>query len=401
MKFAKRMGRLGTETAFEVLVRAKALEAQGRDIIHLEIGEPDFDTPDHIVEAACDALHHGHTHYTPAAGMPELRAAIARDASARRGVEFTPEQVVVTPGGKPIMFFAILALVDEGDEVISPNPGFPIYESMIQFVGGTPVPIPLEEARDFTLDVERLCSMIGPRTRMVILNSPHNPTGGVLTRDDLRTIAEAVQRYPDVIVLSDEIYSRMIYEGEHTSIAALPGMRERTIVLDGFSKIYAMTGWRLGYGLFPEELAPAVARLMTNSNSCTAAFTQLAGVAALTGPQDPSEAMVEEFRRRREVIVRGLNEIPGMTCRMPHGAFYVFPNITGTGLTSREAADLMLYEAGVAALAGTSFGAYGEGYVRLSYANSIENIQKALGRLHTTFTALRERQAAGQPASAS
>ncbi len=387
MKFAERMSRLGTETAFEVLVRAKALEAQGRDVVHLEIGEPDFDTPANVTDAACEALRGGNTHYTPAAGIPELRAAIAADATARRGVTFEPEQVVVTPGGKPIMFYAILALVDEGDEVIYPNPGFPIYESMIRFVGGKPMPIQLEEARDFSLDVDKLCGMIGPRTRMVILNSPHNPTGGVLARADLEAIAETVRRYPDLIVLSDEIYSRMLYEGEHTSIAALPEMRERTIVLDGFSKIYAMTGWRLGYGLFPKEMAPGITRLMTNSNSCTAAFTQMAGVAALTGPQEASEAMVEEFRRRRDVIVAGLNAIPGVTCRVPRGAFYVFPNITGTGMTSREVADLLLTEGGVATLAGTSFGAYGEGYIRLSYANSIENITKALDRIKHTLAA--------------
>jgi aspartate/methionine/tyrosine aminotransferase len=387
MKFAQRMNRLGTETAFEVLARAKALEAQGREIIHLEIGEPDFDTPSHIIETACDALHHGHTHYSPAAGIPELRASIARDASARRGIPVAPEQVVVTPGGKPVMFFAILALVDEGDEVVYPNPGFPIYESMIQFVGGKPVPIPFDEAQDFAMDVERLCQSIGPRTRLVILNSPHNPTGGILNRSHLEAIAEAVQRYPDVMVLSDEIYSRMIYDGEHVSIATLPGMRERTIILDGFSKIYAMTGWRLGYGICPEgELAPALSRLMTNSNSCTADFTQLAGVSALTGPQDPSEQMVEEFRTRRDIIVRGLNAIPGLSCRVPRGAFYAFPNITGTGMTSREVADLLLSEAGVAVLAGTSFGAFGEGYIRLSYANSIENIEKALDRIRTTLT---------------
>ncbi|HEV2405679.1 MAG TPA: aminotransferase class I/II-fold pyridoxal phosphate-dependent enzyme, partial [Ktedonobacterales bacterium] len=324
MKFATRMDQLGTETAFEVLVRAKALEAQGRDIIHLEIGEPDFDTPADVTEAACAALHAGATHYTPAPGIPALREAIAADATARRGVSFAPENVVVTPGGKPIMFFSILALVDTGDEVIYPNPGFPIYESMIQFVGGVPMPIPLEEARDFSLDAQRLCEMITPKTRMIILNSPHNPTGGVLSRADVAAIADAVQRHPDLVVLSDEIYSRMLYSGEHTSIASLPGMRERTIVLDGFSKIYAMTGWRLGYGLFPEEIAPAVARLMTNSNSCTAAFTQLAGVAALTGSQAPSEAMVAEFHRRRDVIVNGLNQIPGLRCNMPAGAFYAF-----------------------------------------------------------------------------
>ena len=381
MKFARRMSRLGTETAFEVLVRAKALEATGREIIHLEIGEPDFDTPANVIAAGQTALGGGHTHSTPAPGIAELREAIARDASARRGITFDPANVVVTPGGKPIMFFAILALVEEGDEVIYPNPGFPIYESMIRFVGGRPVPIQMDERRDFSLDAEQLCALIGPRTRMVILNSPHNPTGGVLTRQDLETIAATCRAHPDLIVLSDEIYSRMIYEGEHTSIAALPDMRERTIVLDGFSKTYAMTGWRLGYGLFPTELAPVISRLMTNSNSCTAAFTQLAGVEALTGPQDDVDAMVREFRARRDLIVAGLNQIRGVTCRQPHGAFYVFPNITGTGLSSREVADLLLQEAGVAVLAGTSFGEFGEGYIRLSYANSTANLQKALDRI--------------------
>jgi aspartate/methionine/tyrosine aminotransferase len=285
------------------------------------------------------------------------------------------------------MFFALLALVEEGDEVIYPNPGFPIYESMIDFAGARPVPIQIDERRDFSLDAERLCALIGPRTRLVILNSPHNPTGGILARRDLELIAATCRQHPDLLVLSDEIYSRMIYEGEHTSIAALPDMRERTIVLDGFSKTYAMTGWRLGYGIFPAELTAGIARLMTNSNSCTAAFTQVAGVEALTGPQADVATMVGEFRQRRQLIVAGLNAIQGVSCRMPHGAFYVFPNITGTGLTSREVADLLLEEAGVAVLAGTAFGAYGEGYVRLSYANSTENLQRALDRIKATLEA--------------
>jgi aspartate aminotransferase len=389
MRLASRMERLGTETAFEVLAKAKALEAQGRSIIHLEIGEPDFSTPEHIVEAGCKALRDGYTHYTPAPGIPALREAIAADASKRRGMEFSPEDVVVTPGGKPVMFYALLALVDEGDEVIYPNPGFPIYESMIRFAGGKAVPIQMEEARSFSLDVEKLCEMIGPQTRMVVLNSPHNPTGGVLSRADLEAIAEAVLRQPETLVLADEIYSRMLYEGEHTSIASLPGMRERTIVLDGFSKIYAMTGWRLGYGLLPHELVAPVVRLLINSASCTAAATQMAGVAALTGSQAPSEAMVEEFRRRREVIIRGLNAIPKLSAKTPHGAFYAFPNVTETGMTSRQMADLLLNEAGVAALSGTAFGAYGEGYIRLSYANSVEQIEEALDRIRRT---LAERQ---------
>ncbi|MEO7002300.1 MAG: pyridoxal phosphate-dependent aminotransferase [Ktedonobacterales bacterium] len=383
MKFAERMGRLGTETAFEVLARARALEAQGRTVVHLEIGEPDFPTPEHIVEAGCKALRDGHTHYTAAPGIIELREAIAQDASVRRGLDFTPDEVVVTPGGKPIMFYSILALVDEGDEVIYPNPGFPIYESMIRFVGAKPVPIQFDEQRDFALDVDTLCAAITPRTRMIILNSPHNPTGGMIGRADLERIADAVRPHPDLMILSDEIYSRMIYGGEHVSIATLPEMRERTIVLDGFSKIYAMTGWRLGYGIMPRELAPRVTQLLINSASCTAAATQIAGVAALTGPQDAAEAMVAEFHRRRDLIVSGLNEIEGLTCQTPQGAFYAFPNITATGLTSREIADLLLIEAGVAGLAGTSFGAFGEGYIRLSYANSAEQLAEALRRIKT------------------
>lgn len=385
MQLAPRMDRLGTETAFEVLARAQALEAQGRDIIHLEIGEPDFTTPRNIIEAACRALRDGYTHYTPAQGIAPLREAIARDASTRRGMTFSPDDVVVTPGGKPIMFFSILALVEQGDEVLYPNPGFPIYESMITFAGGVPVAMPIEEQRDFTLDIDRALAAITPRTRMIILNSPHNPTGGVASRADLEAIAAAVRAHPRIVVLSDEIYSRMLYEGEHVSIAALPDMRARTIVLDGFSKIYAMTGWRLGYGLFPSVLVPAIVRLMTNSNSCTAAATQMAGIEALSGSQAASEAMVEEFRRRRAVIVDGLNAIPTLKCCMPRGAFYAFPNITATGLSARALADLLLTESGVAVLAGTAFGAYGEGYVRLSYANSVEKIERALARIRATL----------------
>jgi len=397
MKFAERMGRLGTETAFEVLARARALEAQGRTVVHLEIGEPDFPTPEHIVEAGCKALRDGYTHYTAAPGIVELREAIAQDASTRRGLSFTPDEVVVTPGGKPIMFYSILALVDEGDEVIYPNPGFPIYESMIRFVGATPVPIQFDEQRDFALDVDALCAAISSRTRMIILNSPHNPTGGMIARADLERIADAVRPHPDLMILSDEIYSRMIYGGEHVSIATLPEMRERTIVLDGFSKIYAMTGWRLGYGVMPRELAPRVTQLLINSASCTAAATQIAGVAALTGPQDAAEGMVAEFHRRRDLIVGGLNEIEGLTCQTPQGAFYAFPNITATSLTSREIADLLLTEAGVAGLAGTSFGAFGEGYIRLSYANSAEQLAEALRRIKTLLEArnLRPATAAG------
>lgn len=393
MRLAERMSRLGTETAFEVLARAKALEAHGREIIHLEIGEPDFDTPAHIKAAAVRALEEGWTHYTPAAGIPALREAIADYIRRTRGIPVGPEHVVVVPGGKPIMFFAILALVEEGDEVIYPNPGFPIYESMIRFVGARPVPLRLRMENEFRVDVEELARLITPRTRMLILNSPANPTGGVLTREDLEAIAELCLKH-DLVVLSDEIYSRILYEGEHISIASFPGMLERTIILDGFSKTYAMTGWRLGYGVMPEPLAEAVTRLMINSNSCTAAFTQIAGIAALTGPQDDVDRMVAAFRERREVMVEGLNRIPGFRCLKPKGAFYAFPNIEGTGMSSRELAHYLLEEAGVAVLSGTAFGEYGEGFLRLSFANSIENIQKALERIEKALQRLPIRAAA-------
>ncbi|MFQ5857318.1 MAG: pyridoxal phosphate-dependent aminotransferase [Anaerolineae bacterium] len=380
MKLAERMSRLGTETAFEVLARAKALEAQGRDIIHLEIGEPDFDTPAHIVEAGVRALREGHTHYTPAAGIPELRQAIARHISESRGIDARSEHVVVTPGAKPIMFFTILALVEASDEVIYPNPGFPIYESMINFVGATPVALPLREERDFRFDADEFRSLVSERTKLIILNSPQNPTGGVLTPEDLQAIADAA-RERGIMVLSDEVYEQILYEGQHVSIASLPDMQALTILLDGYSKTYAMTGWRLGYGVMPAPLADQVSKLMVNSNSCTAAFTQQAGIAALTGPRDEVRAMVQAFRERRDVIVNGLNQIPGIRCVMPAGAFYAFANVTGTGLGSGELADRLLNEAGVATLAGESFGAYGAGYLRLSYANSVENIKAALKRM--------------------
>jgi aspartate/methionine/tyrosine aminotransferase len=379
--FADRMKTLGTETAFEVLAKAKALERQGKDIVHLEIGEPDFDTPKNIKDAAIKALNSGYTHYTPSAGMPELRQAIADYISKTRKLDVKPEEVVVTPGGKPVMFFSILALVNPGDEVMYPNPGFPIYESMINFVGAKPVPIQLKEENEFGLDTEYVKKMITKKTKMIILNSPENPTGGIVTREQLKVVADSISGRNDVFVLSDEIYSRIIYEGKHESITQFPGMKDKTILLDGFSKTYAMTGWRLGYGVMRKDLAEKVAQLMTNSNSCTCAFTQLAGVEALTGPQKESERMDEEFRKRREVIVPGLNNIEGITCKKPHGAFYVFPNITGTGMDSRTLQDYLLNNAGVAALAGTSFGKYGEGYLRLSFANSIENIKKALERI--------------------
>ncbi len=380
MKLAQRMSRLGTETAFEVLAKAKALEAQGREIIHLEIGEPDFNTPANVVEAGIAGLRNGQTHYTPAAGVLPLRQTIADEVAKTRGIPVHPDQVVVVPGGKPIMFYAMLALCEAGDEVIYPNPGFPIYESMIRFSGATAVPIPLRMENDFGLDVAELRSLITDRTRLIILNSPANPTGGVLSSADLAQVAEtALDR--GIPVLSDEIYCRILYEGEFASIASVPGMAEQTIILDGFSKTYAMTGWRLGYGVMPVELARQITKLMVNSNSCTAAFTQTAGIEALSGPQESVEAMVAAFRRRRDLIVDGLNRIPGFRCLTPKGAFYVFPNIEGTGRHSQELADMLLYEAGVAALSGTCFGAYGEGFLRFSYANSEENLAKALDRI--------------------
>jgi aspartate/methionine/tyrosine aminotransferase len=380
MKLSKRMSRLGTETAFEVLAKARALEAQGRDIIHLEIGEPDFDTPLNVVDAGVAALRSGHTHYTPAAGVLPLRQAIADEVAATRGIPVHPDQVVVVPGGKPIMFFAMLALCEAGDEVIYPNPGFPIYESMIAFTGATPVPIPLRMENEFGLDVDELASLVTDRTRLIILNSPANPTGGVVSAGQLAQVAEiALAR--NIPVLSDEIYGRMLYDETFASIASVPGMAGQTIILDGFSKTYAMTGWRLGYGVMPVELARQITKLMVNSNSCTAAFTQMAGVEALRGPQDSVDAMLREFRRRRDMVVDGLNSIAGFRCLTPKGAFYVFPNIEGTGLSSQALADKLLYEAGVAALAGTCFGAYGEGFIRFSYANSEENLKKALERV--------------------
>lgn len=375
------MKTLGTETAFEVLAKAKALEKQGKNIVHLEIGEPDFDTPKNIKEAAVKALYSGYTHYVPSAGIPEFREAIAEYISKTRKIKAEADEVVVTPGAKPIMFFAILACVNQGEEVMYPNPGFPIYESVINFVGAKPVPLPLKEENDFRLDLEDFKNKITKKTKMIILNSPENPTGGVLTRDDLKAITDCIEDRDDVLVLSDEIYSRIIYEGKHESIASLAGMKEKTIILDGFSKTYAMTGWRLGYGVMRKDLAQKIAQLMTNSNSCTCAFIQMAGIEALKGPQTEPEKMDAEFKKRREVIVSGLNKIKGITCKKPRGAFYVFPNITGTGMDCRKLGDYLLNEAGVAVLPGTAFGKYGEGYLRLSFANSIENIKKALDRI--------------------
>ena len=380
LRLAKRMSRLGTETAFEVLVRARALERQGKNIIHLEIGEPDMNTPANIVEAAVVALHKGYTHYGPSAGLPDLREAIAEDVSKSRGIPVSPDEVVVVPGGKPIIFFTMLALVEEGYEVIYPNPGFPIYESMINFLGAKAVPIALREDRDFRLDVNELAGLINDRTKLIILNSPQNPTGGVLTRQDIQDIAAAIGDR-DIMVMSDEIYGRLLFEGEQYSIASVDGFKDRTIILDGFSKTYAMTGWRMGYGVMRPDLAVHIARLMTNSNSCTATFTQVAGIEALRGDQSEPEKMRQEFQRRRDVFVKGINQVKGFSCRLPKGAFYAFPNIKQTGWPSKKLADALLDDAGVAALSGTAFGAFGEGYLRFSVANSIENIEKALDRV--------------------
>jgi aspartate/methionine/tyrosine aminotransferase len=381
VKLAERMARIGTETAFEAAARGRALEATGRSVIHLEIGEPDFDTPQHIKDAAAKGLlEEGMTHYTAAEGIAPLRQAIADDVRRWKGIEAKPGQVIVTPGAKPIMFFAMLALVDEGDEVIYPNPGFPIYESMTEYVGGTAVAAPLREEREFRMDVDEVASLVTPRTRMLVINSPQNPTGSVLTADDIRAIADIAVRH-DLVVLTDEIYGRLQYEGDPLSIAILPGMAERTITLDGFSKTFAMTGWRLGYGIVPEWLAPTYSRLVINSVSCTNAFAQAGAIAALTGPQDSADEMRAEFIARRQLMVDGLNAIPGVSCVMPHGAFYVFPNVNSFGRSSADIATHLLYDAGVCTLAGTAFGRYGEGHLRMSYANSRQNLQAALERM--------------------
>ena len=378
--YAQRMNRLGTETAFEVLARAKALEAQGRAILHFEIGEPDFDTPVHIKDAAIQALQDGYTHYGPTPGLPVLREAIAEVVSKSRGIPVAADEVIVTPGAKPIMFFTLLAYAEAGDEVIYPNPSFPIYESMIQFVGATPVPIPLLEANGFSFDMDRFEASLSPRTKLIILNSPGNPTGGIMPSADLQRIADAaLARH--IMVLSDEIYGGMHYEETPASIASLPGMKDLTIILDGFSKLYAMTGWRLGYAVAPRPAIDHFTKLMANSASCTASFVQIAGVAALRGPQEPSQRMVAEFRRRRELMVTGMNAIPGWRCATPPGAFYVFPNIQALRHSSADVADHLLHEAGIACLAGTAFGAYGEGYLRFSYASSEANIRTMLTRL--------------------
>ena len=381
MTVAARMNDLGTESAFEVLAKARALEAQGREIIHLEIGEPDFETPRHIVEAGMKAISDGYTHYGPTAGLPELTGAVARNSREVRGINTDPSNVVVTPGGKPIMFYVLLTLAEPGVEVIYPNPGFPIYESMIRFSGATPVPMQLHEDKDYHPDLDALPAMITDKTRLIILNSPHNPCGSALSKQEMETIADLVKQYPGLYVMADEIYKDILYTGEHHSIASIPGMEERTIILDGFSKSYAMTGWRMGYGILPEEVVHHVVRLAVNSVSCTASFTQMAGVAALEGPMDEVEAMVAEFGVRSKLISQGLRSIPGVTCPEPEGAFYVFPSIKGTGLTSAEFEEKAMNDAGVALLSGSAFGEYGEGYVRLSYANSQENIKQAIDKL--------------------
>jgi len=374
------MSRIAVESAFEVLVRARALEATGRSVVHLEIGEPDFATPAHVVEAAKKALDDGWTHYGPTQGYPELRDAIAQHISQTRGITVGGDRVCVVPGGKPIIFFPMLALLQPGDEVIYPNPGFPIYESMINFLGAKAVPVPLIEERGFSFDLNVLRDSLTDRTRMLVLNSPQNPTGGVIPHEDLVAIAEMV-RDRDLVVMSDEIYSRIFYGTAPTSIASLPGMLDKTIILDGFSKTYAMTGWRIGYGVMPPVLVDAVNKLMVNSNSCTASFTQRAAIAALTGPQDAVENMVAEFHRRRDAFCGALNQLPGFHCEIPGGAFYAYANVKGTGMDSKVLADRLLQEAGVACLNGGAFGHYGEGYIRFSYANSLENLMEAARRM--------------------
>ena len=381
MELAERMGRLGTESAFEVLARAKALEAEGVEVIHLEIGEPDFETAPHIKAAAIAALEAGYTHYVPTAGIAEVRQAVARNASERRGIEYDWQQVIITPGAKPIMFFTLLAVAEPGAEVIYPDPGFPIYSSMVDFCGAKPVPMPLRGELDYHPDLDEFASLVNENTRLVILNSPHNPCGSVLSGEEVAAIAEIVREKSDAYILSDEVYKDLLYTGSHVSIASLPGMQDRTIILDGLSKSYAMTGWRLGYGVFPRPLVDGVTKLAVNSVSCANAFSQMAMIAALEGPQDGVSAMRKEFLKRRDVVVEGLRSIPGVTCPMPEGAFYAFPSIAGTGLSSGEFEARALKEAGVAVLSGSAFGGYGNGYVRLSYANSIENIEKAIERL--------------------
>ncbi len=381
MKLANRMSNLGTETAFEVLAKAKALESQGKNIIHLEIGEPDFETPPNIIKAAQEALSNGYTHYGPSPGLMEVRERIAQEVSETRNISVSANNVVITPGAKPIMFFAMLALVDEGDEVIYPNPGFPIYESMINFVGGVPIPMKLSASNNFEVDLNDVANQISAKTKLMIINSPNNPCGSVISKEDLTALAQLAQKN-DVIILTDEVYRRFLYEGEYFSPASVPGMTERTIILDGFSKTYSMTGWRAGFGVMPENLVEPISRLSTNSVSCTASFTQIATLEAMNGPQEEPMEMVREFKKRRNMIVDGLNSIPGIKCPMPGGAFYVFPSIEGTGMSSKQFADDLLEKHGVACLAGESFGKYGKGCIRFSFANSMENLEDALKRIN-------------------
>jgi len=380
MKLAKRMSRLGTETAFEVLAKAQKLEAQGKNVIHLEIGEPDFDTPENIVSAGHNALSNGFTSYNPSPGYGDLRDVIAKDISTSRGIKVSGENVIVTPGGKPIMFFVMLALIENGDEVLYPNPGFPIYESMIEFCGGTAVPMKLHGDRDFNIDISEVRDQITSKTKLMIINSPNNPCGSILGDSELEELAN-IAKENNILVLSDEIYSRFLFEGDHNSITTFPDMLSRTIVLDGLSKTYAMTGWRIGYGVFPENLIEPISRLVTNSVSCTASFTQQAAIEAISGSQKKPNLMVDEFKRRRNIIVDGLNSIPGFNCAMPKGAFYAFPDISGTGFSSGVLANRLLEDAGVALLAGECFGKYGEGFLRISFANSEKNLNEALSRI--------------------
>ena len=383
MKIAERMSRLGTETAFGVLAKAQALEAKGMDVVHLEIGEPDFDTPDNIRAAAKDALDRGQTHYCNSQGILPLRDQIAKEFERTRGVAINPARIVVTPGAKPIVFFSILALLEKGDEAIYPDPSYPIYESVINFSGATPVPLQLREELDFRFDIEELKAKLTPRTKLIVLNSPHNPTGGVLEKDDVYAIAETIKER-DITVLSDEVYEHIVYDHEPFSIASLPGMLDKTILLSGFSKTYAMTGWRLGYAALPPKLVEPVVRLIVNSVSCTAPFCQYAGIEAITGPQDSVPKMVSEFRKRRDLIVNGLNQIPGISCVLPKGAFYVFPNVKKVGVDCNELADILLNRAGVACLPGIHFGQYGDGFLRFSYATSLDKINIALERIEKT-----------------
>tara|TARA_B110000438_G_scaffold298279_1_gene346218 strand:- start:4855 stop:6021 length:1167 start_codon:yes stop_codon:yes gene_type:complete len=388
MKLSSRQDRLGTETAFETLAKAKKLEALGKNIVHLEIGEPDFDSPSYVISAAKKALDNGFTHYGPSAGQPELREAIAIHQGEFNGYDISPDKVIVTPGGKPVMFFSILALIEEGDEVIYPDPGFPIYESMINYAGGVPVPMKLEESKNFNANIEELKKLITNKTKMIIVNSPNNPCGSVTSVEDLEQIAKlAIEN--DIVVLSDEIYKEMYYEGEHYSISRFEGMRERTIILDGFSKSYAMTGWRLGYGIFPEFMIEAITKLMTNSVSCTSVFSQMAAIEAIKGPRDFTLNMMQEFRKRREIVFNGLNSIDGINCKLPLGAFYAFPNISGTGLSSEEFANRALNDYGVALLSGTAFGQHGDGYIRISFANSEDNLSKAIDKLSKMISDLK------------